>query len=133
MGRSFLAHAHFLYELMGRHLKSATTSYFWKRFSTFFSSLILQLREFVTQLINTCQDEIYITLQMISQTRIFFQSRVQYPKASFGVLYSPLRGIIRLTLQTSLSSFSASLITTYQFLYALLSELEFHNKIIPQV
>jgi hypothetical protein len=63
----------FLSELMGRHSKSATTSYFWKRLSTFFSSLILQVHEFVTQLINTCQDEIYITLQMISQTRIFFQ------------------------------------------------------------
>jgi Tfp pilus assembly protein PilF len=37
------------------------------------------------------------------------------PKASFGNRFrSKLRGIIRLTLQTSLRSFSASLITTYQ-------------------
>jgi len=39
------------------------------------------------------------------------------PKASCGVLNPPLRGIIRLTPQTSLRSFSASLITTYQFRY----------------
>ena len=26
----------FLFELMSRHLKSATTSYFWKKHSTFF-------------------------------------------------------------------------------------------------
>jgi hypothetical protein len=31
----------FLSELMGRHLKSATTNYFWKKLSTFFSFLIL--------------------------------------------------------------------------------------------
>jgi len=31
----------FLSELMGRHLRSATTNYFWKKLSTFFSSLIL--------------------------------------------------------------------------------------------
>jgi hypothetical protein len=31
----------FLSELMGRHLKPATTNYFWKKLSTFFSSLIL--------------------------------------------------------------------------------------------
>jgi len=42
-------------------------------------------------------------------------------------LYPLLRGIIRLTLQTSLRSFSESLITTYQFRYASLSELEFQQ------
>ena len=94
MGRSFLAHAHFFIRAYGQTLKSATTSYFWKQLSTFFSSLILQLQEFVTQLINTCQDEIYITLQMISQMRIFFQSRVRTPKQALETFRSKLRGIV---------------------------------------
>jgi hypothetical protein len=38
--------------------------------------------------------------------------------ASCWVLYPPLRRIIRLTLPASFRSFSASLITTYQFQYA---------------
>jgi len=50
-------------------------------------------------------------------------------KASCGVLYPPLRGIIRPVIFRALCFWSLGFITTYQFRYAALSELEFHNKI----